>query len=632
MITESLYASHHEKGNHGYGGIWGGNDGSWHHNLIAHNSSRNPRFAGTDTNVDFRNNVVYNWGFNSAYGGEDGATINMVNNYFKAGPGTNSGVRFRIVEPSIDTAGTWTSRWYIEGNFVNGSPTITANNWAGGVQGTAPLATIRSTTPFGAANVATQTALEAYDTVLANAGVSIFRDSIDARIINEVKTGTATYGGVWGAGKGIIDSQTQVGGWPDYPVVNRAANFDTDQDGMPDAWEIARGLSPTSAAGANGNNGDFDSDGYTNLEEYINDLGAWPAPSPLVFTNALGNNRFANIANWGNTWQPSRFDTAQIRSGGAVIDAVGQAAGTLAVGPLAGNNGLLTVADGWIDVATAVQVGAAGTGAVNHFGGRVTTPVVTLGGTGAASGSYNLYGTGTLRVGTLNKGAVGGAFNFTGGTLIADTVAFSLINNGGRISPGDGLGATQVNGNLTINSGAMFLDIAGTAPGQFDEVRVTGSLAAGGALTVTLLNGYVPALGAKFDVLDFASATGSFSTLSLPALASGLYWNTSNLLTTGELLITLPPSADFNGDMIVDGQDFMILQCGLGLTGETTNAHGDANRNGTIDANDLAVWQSQYGTNPSALASAGAVPEPASCWLASLLAAALPAYRRRLSS
>src|SRR5262249_47323819 len=143
MITESLYSSHHEKGNHGYGGIWGGNDGSWHHNLIAHNSSRNPRFAGTDQNIDFRNNVVYNSGFNSAYGGEDGATINMVNNYFKAGPGTDSSKRFRIVEPTIDTAGTWTSRWYIEGNFVNGSAAITANNWAGGVQGSAPLATIR---------------------------------------------------------------------------------------------------------------------------------------------------------------------------------------------------------------------------------------------------------------------------------------------------------------------------------------------------------------------------------------------------------------------------------------------------------------------------------------------------------
>src|SRR6185503_3934055 len=143
---------------------------------------------------------------------------------------------------------------------------------------------------------------------------------------NEVKTGTATYGGVWGAGKGIIDSQTQVGGWPAYPVINRAANFDTDQDGMPDAWEAAYGLSPASASGANGNNGDFDSDGYTNVEEYINDLGAWPAANTLVFASVGGSTRYAQIANWGNTWQPSRFDTAQINTGTVTVDAVGQQA------------------------------------------------------------------------------------------------------------------------------------------------------------------------------------------------------------------------------------------------------------------------------------------------------------------
>ena len=162
MATESLYHSHHEKGNHGYGGIWGGNNASWHYNLLAHNSSRNPRFASSEF-ADFRNNVIYNWGFNSAYGGEEG-TINMVNNYFKYGPATNSRVRNRIVEPSVDPNFGWTSKWYIQGNYVYGYPAITADNWAGGVQGDAPLGTIRSYTEFAHAAVYTQTAEEAYRT------------------------------------------------------------------------------------------------------------------------------------------------------------------------------------------------------------------------------------------------------------------------------------------------------------------------------------------------------------------------------------------------------------------------------------------------------------------------------------
>ena len=104
IISENLYHSIHEKGNHGYGGVWGGSGASYHHNLLANHSSRNPRFNGARghtlpyrESVDYRNNVIYNWGFNSAYGGEpsnnDGskANINMVANYYKYGPGTRTG-------------------------------------------------------------------------------------------------------------------------------------------------------------------------------------------------------------------------------------------------------------------------------------------------------------------------------------------------------------------------------------------------------------------------------------------------------------------------------------------------------------------------------------------------------------
>jgi hypothetical protein len=113
IIGESLYTSYHPKGNHGYGGIWGGWGASFHHNLIADHTSRNPRFCGARYHistaslelVDFRNNVVFNWAGNSIYGGE-GGTHNLINNYFKPGPGTlkKGGMQvYRIVNPSVST-------------------------------------------------------------------------------------------------------------------------------------------------------------------------------------------------------------------------------------------------------------------------------------------------------------------------------------------------------------------------------------------------------------------------------------------------------------------------------------------------------------------------------------------------
>jgi hypothetical protein len=266
LISESLNHSYHHKGDHGYGGIWGGKGASFHHNLLAHHSSRNPRFNGSRTHgnpvkeiVDFRNNVIYNWGFNSSYGGESG-NQNLVANYYKYGPGTK--LRDRIVEP-------WdgNGKWYVADNFVYGFPEITANNWAGGVQGNF-VEQVRINSPHSFAPVTTHPAEQAYQLVLADVGAVLpKRDSIDIRIINEVKTGTATYGGIWGADSGIIDSQTQVGG---YPILHSApAPRDTDHDGMPDDWEIAYGLN---LSNPDDRNDDPDGNGYTNLEEYLNSL------------------------------------------------------------------------------------------------------------------------------------------------------------------------------------------------------------------------------------------------------------------------------------------------------------------------------------------------------------------------
>ena len=161
---------------------------------------------------------------------------------------------------------------YAAGNFVWGYPAISADNWQGGMDfapdGEATEATLRVNQPFVVAPVNTQSAEVAYEIVLAQAGCSLFRDSVDQRIIEEIRTGTARFGETYGGGgKGIIDSQTAVGGWPE--LRSRPAPLDTDHDGMPDDWEQKQGLDlNNSADGASDANGN----GYTNLEEYLNSI------------------------------------------------------------------------------------------------------------------------------------------------------------------------------------------------------------------------------------------------------------------------------------------------------------------------------------------------------------------------
>ncbi|HEY4786946.1 MAG TPA: T9SS type A sorting domain-containing protein [Bacteroidales bacterium] len=292
LIGESLYHSFHPKGDHGYGGIWGGMGASFHHNLIADHTSRNPRFCGARYHcvfpqsgcsinlpasteiVDYRNNVIFNWAGNSAYGGEGGQQ-NMVNNYYKQGPGTkklSSSLQYRIVNPSVSTDPEVDSisKWYLKGNFVEGYPAVSNDNANGG--GFQPqyanpqgLWAIVSN-PFPIAPVTSQTAQNAYNAILDNCGASLYRDTVDKRLIYQVKTGTATTGGTFGANTGIIDSPSQVGGWPTLNSIT--SPVDSDHDGMPDSWETTQGLNPNDASDRN----NVGSDGYTMLEKYINSL------------------------------------------------------------------------------------------------------------------------------------------------------------------------------------------------------------------------------------------------------------------------------------------------------------------------------------------------------------------------
>jgi hypothetical protein len=274
LISESLNLSLHvENGvlqEHGYGGIMGGKNTTIHHNMFAHHNSRNPRFSGGETdiceNTDFRNNVLYNWGNNSIYGGEKGK-INIINNYYKYGPATSSSKRYRVVEPS-DTVG----RWFVAGNYVSGNPTITANNWSGGVQGNyvAYQTSKKPLTAFPYLIEKEESAEKAFERVMKHVGASYpKRDPLDARIIEEAQTGTAKYGTRFGGGgKGIIDSQNDVGGWPE--LKSTAAPADTDKDGMPDDWETAKGLNPNDKADGN----KLNAEGYTMLEVYLDELVA----------------------------------------------------------------------------------------------------------------------------------------------------------------------------------------------------------------------------------------------------------------------------------------------------------------------------------------------------------------------
>jgi hypothetical protein len=268
LISESLYQSVHEKGAHGMGAIWGGQNATYHHNLLAHHASRNPRIVGRsigDQLVDARNNVIYNWGKYTCIGGDGDVRVNFVNNYYKPGPATHEGSRASLASP---VKGEITNNWWIAGNLVVASPEITANNWLGvHPSGGVAVDDFRAANSFEVVPVTTQSAEAAFELVLKQAGAALpRRDSLDARIVEEARTGTARFGETYeGGGKGIIDSPKTVGGWPE--LRSMPAPVDSDGDGMPDAWESQFGFDPQNASD---NSQDKDQDGYTNLEEYLN--------------------------------------------------------------------------------------------------------------------------------------------------------------------------------------------------------------------------------------------------------------------------------------------------------------------------------------------------------------------------
>lgn len=286
IVSESMSRSHHVKGSHGFGGIWGSNYGTYHHNLLAHHSSRNPRMASGCGNTDYRNNVIYNWGYQSLYGGEkyqvgndkfNFTNLNIVANYYKPGPATRPGeVMYRIANPSFRSDDDH-GKWYIAENLMIGNKQVTADNWDGGVQTKLPFEKIRLKEPWPSMPINQQKAEEAYELVLEDAGAKLpRRDAIDERVVKEVRGGYATFEGksykiesrVADTTKicGIIDTQEDVGGWPE--LNSEPAPKDTDHDGMPDVWEDKNNLDKSNPEDRN----NVTSDGYTMLEVYLNSI------------------------------------------------------------------------------------------------------------------------------------------------------------------------------------------------------------------------------------------------------------------------------------------------------------------------------------------------------------------------
>ncbi len=255
IISEGLNNSIHPKGKHSKGLAFhktAGTNLTAHHNLLAHNDQRNPKIAN-EGKAEFVNNVIYDFGL---VGTDIGGNLqaHILGNYYKPGPSTQprkgSIKPFEIDDKAL--AGAPDLKILISGNVFEG--TSTSDEWSL-MRGDRRYETKEPA--FSSSGLAASTAQEAYDKTLTHAGAIVpERDTVDRRIVNDVRTGS---------GK-VIDSQKEVGGWP--VLAAGVAPPDGDSDGMPDEWEKTNGFRPDEHDASE----DGDSDGYTNIEEYINGL------------------------------------------------------------------------------------------------------------------------------------------------------------------------------------------------------------------------------------------------------------------------------------------------------------------------------------------------------------------------
>lgn len=297
ILSESLRISVHNKGKHGFGGLWGGENATYHHNLLAHHDSRNPRLDHDYTStlkgpVSLVNNVIYNWGDNSTYGGESAndngeyRKYNILNNYYKPGPATATS-KYRFIDPWTKACSNCTGKtnsstivpghYYMTGNVFHSRTDLSSDNWKGTTASDDVISVIKSDELFSySANptsVSMQSASAAFNSVTDYVGASLRRDKVDERISRETKEGKSTYTGSKGSTGGLIDTQSDVGGWPEYTAGDEeiALITDTDGDGIPDWFEDACKLDKDKAS--DGAYKTLDPKGrYTNLEMFLHYL------------------------------------------------------------------------------------------------------------------------------------------------------------------------------------------------------------------------------------------------------------------------------------------------------------------------------------------------------------------------
>jgi hypothetical protein len=294
----------------------------------------------------------------------------------------------------------------------------------------------------------------------------------------------------------------------------------------------------------------------------------------------------------GSNWQPSRFDQAQINGGTVVVDAVGQHADVLTIAANSGNSATLNITSGWLKVEHDVVIAASG-----------------------ATAALNLSG-GTLRTTTLSKGS-GGSFSFMGGKLSADTINFSLTNNGGTLAPGDSIGATETNtaptnigqthvvGDLTLSSGTLQIELSSLA--SFDKLFVDNLATLGGNLAVSTLNGFTPTNGNSWQIIAAGGLAGQFTSIT----AGYTVQQQGNNLVLFFVNPTL--AGDYNGDGVVNAGDYVTWRRALATGGTLLNETASP---GVVDQADYDAWRANFGaTNipgSGSAAAVGTVPEPSS--------------------
>jgi hypothetical protein len=591
---------------------------SFHHNLYAHQKARVPQMqkGGTGAYYDFRNNVFYNW-FGTA-GSKSGTTfLNLVNNFYLAGDGGDQPVGG--TNPGVTTQGGGTGVLSASSSVYRVGNVLDSNKDADADDGN-PLSAGSVTNPFWLGGVPTyaghtDAARDAFDRVLEYVGANWWaRDDVidtpDERIIHEARTGDGKIM-AW-ADDPWNNDLAEGAEWralKNTPQADRTADWDTEAsigygvgDGMPTYWELEHGLDPN----ARDDTGDFDSDGYTNLEEFLNDVAAWPAANAIAFNGAT-NARYAQITNWDanpdagsvQNWQPSHYDTAVIDNGTVVVDAVGQHAGNLLLATNPGDNATLDVTAGWIKVEDAPT--------------GISDGMIVIGDNPAATAAVNLSG-GKLSTKTLLKGT-GGSFNFTGGVLSAETVGFTLVNNGGTVAPGSSPGMTHVMGDLVLNSGTLEIEVGGTGLGEYDQLVVDGETTLGGTLKVVPINLgdglYEPALG---DVLVLLASQNGFAEelfddFDLPQLAAGLDWMLSTDAMTLSLSVVeaVALAGDYNNDGIVSAADYTVWRNNLGGSALPFNETASL---GAVDEADYQAWKDNFGMTSGSGGAAGESPVP----------------------